>query len=1136
MNPILLLLAAGTYLMVLFALAWWGDRQAEQGRYRQRPWTLAMALAVYATSWTYFGAVGQAAVSPWAWFPIYLGPILVFVFGQPLLQRIVAMAKGHNITSLADFVAVRYGGDARIGALITLIAVLSILPYMALQLKAVVSSFQVLSPQSTGIDVALLTAAGLGFFAVLFGTRHVAANERQNGLVLAVAFESMIKLSAFLLVAFSIFGMTGPQPETPLAPVAQAPFSGVSFVVNTLLAGFAIICLPRQFHLMSVESEGVDDLRTARWVLPLYLIAISVLVVPIAQKGTAILGPGVDADTYLLRLPLAAGDGHLALLGFIGGFSAASAMVIMSSVALAIMISNEWVMPRLLKQQRWAGRDDLGQVLVNVRRLAIAGLLIGSYLFYQLMAAEASLATTGMIAFVGIAQLAPAMLGALYWRGGNRNGVLSGLVVGTLVWVYTLLLPAFFPHAPWLLEGPWGYAPLAPYSLLGLSGLDPVSHATIWSLALHTLVAVLVSRSTRTSLLEHFDSQRFEPALTPRSGRLRVADLQVVVERFYGAERAQSWLQEFATAQGKKTPPIGIASDELITFIEQRLAAAMGSSTARSLLSALYFGSSEIVREVARAIEQASGVARFNRDLLQATLDSLSQAVSVVDAEQRLVAWNHSYEKLFQLPEDMLAEGESIERILRYNAQRGWLGDGDPEESIQRRLKHLRSHTAYRHERRMPDGTVLDVRGDPMPGGGFVTTFTDITDFIHVRQELQQANLTLEQRVSHRTQALEEANAQLQVAQAAAETATRSKTRFLAAAGHDLMQPLNAARLFVASARQSAADGMAPGGESLLNAERALQSMESLLSDLLDISRLDAGVWEARPQPVRLADILETLSRECSVLAGNKGIALRIRQSSVIVESDPILLRRILQNFLSNALRYTQRGRVLLGVRRRGEQVRIEVWDTGPGIKPADQQQIFEEFSRLAPEQTESDKGFGLGLAICARMARLLGHRIRVRSVPGRGSCFALELNRSRARVSASPASGDLKSRQTSRLVGMRVLCIDNDIAVLAAMRALLESWGCEVKTAVRPQEALAEVSPTWCPQAILADYHLDDEVIGVDVVRTLRMRAGQELPAVLVTADNSEMSSRDADAAKMRVLRKPVKPAALRAMLSRLL
>lgn len=1136
MNPILLLLAAGGYLLVLFALAWWGDRQAEQGRYRQRPLTLAMALAVYATSWTYFGAVGQAAESTWAWLPIYLGPILVFVFGQPLLRRIVIMAKGHNITSLADFVAVRYGGDARIGAVITLIAVLSILPYMALQLKAVVSSFQVLSPQSTGIDVALLTAAGLGFFAVLFGTRHVAANERQNGLVLAVAFESTIKLSAFLLVAFSILSMSVPVSQVPLPPPSAEGFSGVSFVVNTLLAGFAIICLPRQFHLMSVESEDVDDLRTARWVLPLYLIAISVLVVPIAQKGAAILGPGVDADTYLLRLPIAAGDGHLALLGFIGGFSAASAMVIMSSVALAIMISNEWVMPRLLKGARWVGREDLGSVLVNVRRLAIVGLLVGSYLFYLLMAAEASLAKTGLIAFVGIAQLAPAMLGALYWRGGNRNGVLSGLVVGMLVWIYTLLLPAFFPGAAWPHAGPWGQALLAPYSLLGLGGLDPVSHATVWSLGLHILVAVLVSRSTRTSLLEHFDSQRFEPVLTPRSGRLRVADLQVVVERFYGAERARSWLQEFALEQGEKALPSGMASDALIGFIEQRLAAAMGSSTARSLLSALYLGSSEVVREVARAIEQASGVARFNRDLLQATLDSLSQAVSVVDAEQRLIAWNHSYEKLFQLPEDMLAEGESIERILRYNAQRGWLGDGDPEESIQRRLQHLRSHTAYRHERRMPDGTVLDVRGDPMPGGGFVTTFTDITDFIQVRQELQQANLTLEQRVSQRTQALENANAQLQVAQAAAETATRSKTRFLAAAGHDLMQPLNAARLFVASARQGAAVASPTTAESLVNAERALQSMESLLSDLLDISRLDAGVWEARLQPVRLADILETLSRECSVLAEEKGIALRIRQSSVIVESDPILLRRILQNFLSNALRYTPRGRVLLGVRRCGEQVRIEVWDTGPGIKPADQQQIFEEFARLATAQADSDKGFGLGLAICARMARLLGHPIRLHSEPGRGSCFALELNRSRARVNASPAGADLKTRQTARLAGMRVLCIDNDIAVLAAMCALLESWGCEVRTAARPEEALAAVAGDWCPQAILADYHLDDDVIGVDVVRTLRMRAEKELPAVLVTADNTEASARDAAAANMRVLRKPVKPAALRAMLSRLL
>ncbi|MEN8720673.1 MAG: NahK/ErcS family hybrid sensor histidine kinase/response regulator, partial [Oceanococcaceae bacterium] len=887
------------------------------------------------------------------------------------------------------------------------------------------------------------------------------------------------------------------------------------------------------FHLLTVESGGTRDLRVARWVLPVFLIIISAFVWPLAARGLAVLGPQVDADTYVLQLPMAAGQNGMAVLAFIGGFSAATAMVIVSSVALAIMVSNGWVMPRLLSNSRWVDRHDLGRAVVNVRRLAIVGLLTASYLFYHSLAVKSSLATIGMVSFVGIAQLAPALFAALYWRGMNRSGVLSGLLAGLVAWLYTLLIPAFFAGQPWLTSGPGGVAGLAPYRLLGVEGLNPVVHATLWSLALNVLTMVLVSRVTRTPLAEHLDTQRFESPLDRPGGRIRVADLRVVIERFYGADRAHSWLTEFV-ADGNPLEEGGYASSRLVAFIEQRLAAAMGASSARSLLGALHSGSTDIVREVARAIEQASGVARFNRDLLQATLDSLSQAVSVVDAEQRLVAWNHAYERLFQLPAELLAEGESIERILRFNAARGWLGEGDPEQAVQRRLAHLRSHRSHRHERRMPDGTVLEVRGEPMPGGGFVTTFTDVTDFIRVQRELERANLTLEQRVRQRTQALEDANQALQVARGAAETANRSKTRFLAAAGHDLMQPLNAARLFVASVVQHPQRVPDEIRQPLEHAEQSLHSMEALLSDLLDISRLDAGIWEAHTQPVRLDEVLEILRREGQMLAATKGIRLRVHSSRAVVDSDPVLLRRILQNFLGNALRYTARGRVVLGVRRQGDAVRIEVWDTGPGINPADQEHIFEEFARLPTAAASPERGFGLGLAICIRMARLLNHRIHVRSTPGRGSCFSLEVQRSRSLARDRAAQGPVAHRPASRLRGLRVLCIDNEPQVLEGMRALLESWGCVVSAAEDATQA-EQQARQLPPQVILADYQLDGGVVGVDVVLQLRtLDALADVPALLLTAENTAASRAAAAQAGMRVLLKPVKPAALRALLSR--
>lgn len=1133
------LLLAGAYLSCLFAVAWWGDRRGGRKPRRLQAGIWTLALAVYATSWTYYGAVGGATQDPYSWFAIYLGPVLMFTIGLPVLKRVIQAAKDNHVTSMADFIASRYGGDTQIGSVVTLVAVLAVLPYIAVQLKSVVTSLETLAPslQHTGADVALLTAAALGFFAVLFGTRHVAASEKQYGLVLAVAFESVVKLAAFLLVgAVLLWQYSGSTLDLVVHNLEAAPpIDGIRFVVLTVLAAMAVLCLPRQFHLLAVESGGPEDLSTARWLLPLYLLLVSVLVLPLAAVGQATLGATVDSDSYLLALPIAQGQELLASLAFIGGFSAASAMVILACIALAIMISNEWVMPRLLRSGRWPADGDLGALLRQVRRFAIAALLLASYLFYRAMAVKSPLAATGEIAFVGVAQLAPALLGALYWRGGNHLGVMAGLMVGTALWAYTLLIPGFLPDAAWIQDGPAGIIWLAPHALFGLVGLDPLVHGSVWSLGSHILLSYWVSRWSRTSLREQLNSHRFVRS-QDASGRgdLRYTDLKVLIERFYGADRARSLLAEFARHHPDIQSRSGRAPPELLNFVERRLAAVMGSSSARSLLDALESGSADAVREVARAIDQASGAARFNRDLLQATLDNLSQAVSVIDAEQRLVAWNRAYEGLFNFPAELLAEGAPIEDILRYNAQRGLLGDGDAEDQVQRRLEHLRQRHRYRHERRMPDGRVLEVRGEPMPGGGFVSTFSDVTDYKHVQEELERTNVNLEQRVAMRTAALEDANTQLTLARAEAETANRSKTRFLAAAGHDLMQPLNAAKLFVASAQQHTGEG--PAREELLgNAEQALHSMEGLLTDLLDISRLDAGVWEVKPRPVSLEDVLLPLEREFGVIAAERGLQLRVRQSRGVVVSDPQLLRRILQNLLSNAIRYTEQGKVLMGVRRRGTELAIEVWDTGPGIAPEHQQRIFEEFSRLQSVRGDMGKGFGLGLAICLRMAKMLNHRIEVESVPGRGSCFRLLAERTTARRPVEQARSGRVSRGAERLRGVRALCIDDDAGVLAGMRALLETWGCTVETADTPEAATATLERHQ-PQILLADYQLGQGRTGVEVVESVRAQLQAPVPAILITADVSSESAEAARRAHMRVLHKPVRPAALRALMSGLL
>lgn len=1124
MSPAVLILIASAYLLLLFGVAWWGDARAARGRSGRRPWAWSLALAVYCTSWTYYGAVGRAAESGWAYLPIYLGPILVFVFGHRLITRMISLAKRNSLTSLADFIAARYGRDQRIAVVITLISVLAVLPYMALQLKAIAVSFQVLAPATVqdGLDVALFSALALGLFAILFGTRHISSTESHHGMVLAVAFESLVKLAAFFAVVVLVFvasSVAARAEAWALPPVVV----DTSFMVQTVLAGLAVLCLPRQFHITVVENADVRDMRTARWLFPLYLLLISLPVLPLARYGAALFGPGVHADTYMLALPLAMGSEGLAAFVFIGGFSAATAMVIVAAVALSTMISNEVVMPWLLHRGYLVRRRNWGALLKTVRRSAIGLLLLGAYISYQFIAAEVSLAALGLVAFVGIAQLAPSLIGALYWRGGHARGVLAGLFTGAGLWIYTLLLPIFFEGASWLREGPLGLTALAPHGLFGLSGLDPVSHAALVSLGGNLLCFVLISLMIPQKLQDKLDAARFLEPLQPAGPpAARVADLALIVERFFGADRSHSLLQEFSRRHGAgELAPDQMAPAALVAQVEGLLASTMGGSTARALLASM-LGDEAVADLPVRVLDQTSSIIRYTRERAQSTLDHLTQGVSVVDGELRLVSWNAAYQRLFDLPEEMLRVGEPVETILRFNAARGLLGEGDAELAVVRRLDHLRAKTPYRVERRLPDGRYLEVRGEPMPGGGFVSTFTDVSDYRQAQDELRRANLELEARVAERTHAA-------QAAREEAEAANRSKTRFLAAASHDLMQPLNAARLFASAA---AGKGQAPA-ELLQGIEQSLGSMEELLGSLLDISKLDAGVLPVQARAVPLAEIFKALAMEFSLTAQRRGLDFRVHPSRLWVHVDPALLRRVLQNFLSNAVRYTPRGRVVLGARRCGDQVRIEVLDQGPGIAPLNQARVFEEFSRLGARDAKGERGFGLGLAICQRIAGLMDWSLELRSQPGRGSAFCISVPRTSAAPQAAPSH--IERVPGTSLRGRRVLCLDNDPDGLAGMQALLGGWGCVVRCARDEREARQALSGQGV-DIILADFHLDQNANGVAVAQALKAAIDRPIPVIIITADYSGEADKAATQAGFPVLKKPLKPAALRALMTRVL
>ncbi|KQZ56858.1 MULTISPECIES: PAS domain-containing hybrid sensor histidine kinase/response regulator [unclassified Lysobacter] len=1133
---ILLLVSAG-YVGLLFAVAYYGDqRTARIPKLRWlRPAVYSLALAVYCSSWTFYGAVGTAARTGLGFLPIYLGPLLMLAFGWRILERLVLISGEHRIVSIADFLSSRYGRAPGLAALVAAVALTAAVPYVALQFKAVAMSVEVLagvpSDASLLADPAFYVALMLAVFAILFGTRQIDATEHHHGMVLAVALESLVKLVAF--VAIGLFALAHLPGDGSLAArvgqaahVVTAPGLPPGFVAQTLLAFAAILCLPRQFHVAVVECQDPNDLRPARWLFGGYLALISLLVVPITLTGQAVLaGSSVSPDTYVLALPLALKQETLALMVYIGGFSAATGMVIVASVALATMVSNDLIVPLLLRSGALRETQGIDRQVLWVRRATILVLAMMAYAYHRASVGADSLAQHGLLAFAAVAQFAPALIGGLYWRGASRAGAFAGLLAGALLWLYTLLLPALgrvgWIDTGWIEHGPLGVSWLRPEQLFGLTGWDALTHGTFWSLLFNIGAFLFVSVRQRPRLQEqllaatYLDPYVQRPALGPGgwAGSVRSGELLTLAERIVGERHARRAFEEYAQARGRTWLPDQPADRALAQFTERLLASAIGAASARLTLTSALRGSGMELGEVVALLDEANQELRFNRQVLSTTLENISQGVSVVDRDMRLVAWNRRYQELFDYPDGMLYVGRPVSDLIRWNAERGEMGPGDIDAQVRRRLAHLRAGASHVFERVRANGQVIEMVGRPLLGGGYVTSYSDVTDYKRSEQALREANETLEQRVEQRTQE--------------AEAAQQSKTRFLAAVSHDVLQPLNAARLFTTALRETT-----DADEQTRLAERvdaSLRAAEDLLDGLLDISRLDAGALRPELTDFDAGELLHELAAQYAPSAAGRGLQLRVRvpADEMPVRSDRRLLRRALQNFIANALRYTREGGVLMAARARDGQVELQVWDTGPGIPEHHLEQIFDEFRRFDQPGVGGERGLGLGLSICQRIARTLDHPLQVRSHVGRGSVFSIAVpcgRTPRARGVAAPAIAD-------SLAGLRVLCVDNDLEILDGMRTLLMRWQATALVAATVDEALALMDQR--PDVALVDFHLHDRLDGLGVVDALRERAGRILPAALLTGDGSDALKLAARERGCRVLTKPIKPASLRAFLA---
>lgn len=1152
------------YISLLFLIAYLGGKYRHKLVERQHAIIYALSLGVYCTSWGFLGTSAQAAQGSFTYISVYLAPILLFVFAWPFIQRIIKTCLKLKITSIADLLSARFGKSQNLAFIVTVVALIGTLPYIALQLKAIVYSYKILQQnQDFPIwQLGLIVSIILAGFTIIFGIRTIDVTERHPGVMIAIAFESAVKLIAFLMVgifvSFYIYDSPAEiwrlsQDHVSLSQQFEAN-NLINMIGLLIIVMSACLCLPRQFQVMFVEIKEQKNSNLARWWLPAYILIFAFFAGPIGLAGTLNYGQSLEADAYVLFLPAYNGQVWLSLFAFLGAVSAASSMVIVSTIALSTMLSNEIVFPLMFKLSPQKRQDFLHfqSRLLRIRKALVITVITLSY-GMLLLSPPDTLSSLGEVAFGAIAQIGPALIAAFFWRRATEKGVLWGIGSGFSIWVLFNLLPqlGFYTH------------PLAG------SALSATTIVTLFGLLINILVLAAVSLLTRQSIREEMQSKFFykqdkhHQSYLPKQPKIDIRELEYLIARFIGEEKSAECIANFKLLHKNKKHKT--KNDALIFHAENTLASVIGSASAKLVISFALGGREIAFDQVAKIVEDNSTQQlEFSRSVLQGAIENTSEGISVIDGELNLVAWNKQYLDIFNYPQDFIYIGCPISQLIRFNLSNQKRYIHDIESQVQKRLQYIRAGSKHKSERKLSNGKIINIEGNPIPGGGFVMIFSDITEYRRAEKYLKEENTDLESRVLARTNELEKANLELEKAnknlanaQLKAEQAHLKKSKYLRACSHDLLQPLSAARLF------SSAVSLSPKvseqeREQIKQIDNSLEIANNLLLDLNEIARIESGNISPDITIFPVEQLFSMLHSEFSVLSKDYQIDFHCRSSHLFIKSDFTLLSRIIQNFLSNAFRYADHGKVLLGCRRQGQQLCLQVLDNGPGIPEDKQQQVFEQFTQLSTKLV-GPKGLGLGLNIAQSLAEILTHKLDLKSASGHGCLFSVNV----PIVAVPQRQQQQPLRASASLQGVGVLCIDNEPGVLSGMRDLLSAWKCRVYSAVDAEQAI-EIYRKHEEEIdiLLVDYQLVEEDItrkpctdigfkrvnnhaksadrcnfnGIELIKYLRAESHYPLPAILITATTDEAVLVQTQQADIGYLRKIVKPISLRALMSSLL
>ena len=899
MSYLVIIICGIIYLLLLFGIAYFAEYKLKHNiNVVNSPWVYALSMSVYCTAWTYYGSVGRVGTQGMEFLGVYIGPTIACTFFYPVVRKILRICKSQRINSIADFIATRYGKNVSLGIIVTLFCVGGLIPYISLQLKAITSSFNVLSGNK-GVesnllyfykDITFYITLILICFIILFGTRSVDASEKHSGLVASIAVESIVKLIAFvaagLFVTYGLFNGLGDIFEKAAQQPAlkdlfvfgnNGTFSG--WTATMLLSMFAAILLPRQFQVSVVENVQEQHLKKAIWLFPVYLLIINIFVVPIALAGmlTPALG-GVDADSYVLALPLHYGHNLLGLFIFIGGFSAAISMIIVETIALSTMVSNHLFLPLLFSSPGTSGTErSLFKSIINSRRGSITILLLLSYVYEKTIAQHASLVSIGLVSFSAVAQFAPALLGGLYWKAGTRKGAVASIVVGFCIWFYTLVLPTFLnsgspAESNIMLHGLFGCELLRPYALLGLDGMGPIAHSFFWSMFLNALTYIVVSANTKGNAQEIYQAELFVDIFrhtnnpeqsTIWKGTAYMKDIRSLLANFLGADRSQKLIVSYAN-RNKIPLESSFADARMVAFSERILSGVIGSASARLMVRS-------VTKEELISIDQVLNIVKESQQALEVNKELRKKSLELTKATEMLTAANEQLKQMDILKDEFLY--------------------------------------TVTHELRTP-----------------LTSIRAMSEIVFDNQDMEE----------------------------------EMRNHYLS---------------------------------SIVN---ETERLSHLITQVLNLERYESGRQKLHTSVVNIDELIWDVVHALRPLSDEKGSELTFysHDSMYLVLCDKDLIKQVLYNLISNAIKFVPEGRGLITIKVRVEYEELQVWieDNGKGVPAEVKELIFDKFFQAKNQTIQKPEGSGLGLAISKKIIDMHNGRIWVESAPGLGSKFIFSL------------------------------------------------------------------------------------------------------------------------------------------------